>query len=178
MPRSLVTRVFITCLHTHEIIKHMQESCGAHFNWDFVAISLYINVAFFALFEKTCWCGIWQQNGLSLDDVSCGQAMKLFTETKHLLQTNVSSIGNGTVHNNPSLIKLNLSSSLSVRFWCSIYLFQHEEAERYWFSFVLYCIKRLVDKHTDSEKKVTDSNGLTLCQILRKAKLKYITGLP
>ncbi|KAI9111281.1 hypothetical protein K1719_017693 [Acacia pycnantha] len=86
------------------------------------------------------------KNGLPLDDESCRQAMKLFTETKHLLQTNASSIGNGT----------------------------HEEAERYWFSFVLYCIKRLADKHTDSEKKVTDSNGLTLCQILRKAKLNIV----
>ncbi|KAK4253867.1 hypothetical protein QN277_010487 [Acacia crassicarpa] len=86
------------------------------------------------------------KNGLSLDDESCRQAMKLFTETKHLLQTNASSIGNGT----------------------------HEEAERYWYSFVLYCIKRLADKHTDSEKKVTDSNGLTLCQILRKAKLNIV----
>ncbi|XP_054811120.1 retinoblastoma-related protein [Prosopis cineraria] len=86
------------------------------------------------------------KNGLSLDDESCRQAMKLFTETKHLLQTNVSSLGNGT----------------------------YEEAERFWFSFVLYCVKRLADKHTDSEKKVTDSNGLTLCQILRKAKLNIV----
>lgn len=131
---------------------------------------------FLLFIERTCWCCICWQNGLSLDDESCRQAMKLFTETKHLLQTNVSSLGNGTVHNNSIFIRLNLSWSLSVYFWCCISLFQHEEAERYWFSFVLYCIMRLADKHTDSEKKLVCSNGLTLCQILRKAKLKYITA--
>lgn len=58
------------------------------------------------------------------------------------------------------------------------YLFQYEEAECYWFSFILYSVKRLAEKNADSEKEGTDSNGLTLCQILRKAKLKYITVLP
>ncbi|KAF7836195.1 Retinoblastoma-related protein 1 [Senna tora] len=86
------------------------------------------------------------KNGLSLDEESCRQAMKLFTETKHLLLTNISSLGNGT----------------------------YEEAERYWFSFILYSVKRLAEKHADSEKEETDGNGLTLCQILRKAKLNIM----
>ena len=37
------------------------------------------------------------QNGLLMDENTCTQAMKLFKETKHLLQTNISAIGNGTV---------------------------------------------------------------------------------
>ena len=34
---------------------------------------------------------------MSLDENTCMQAMKLFIETKHLLHTNVSAFGNGTV---------------------------------------------------------------------------------
>ncbi|XP_061351152.1 retinoblastoma-related protein-like [Gastrolobium bilobum] len=83
------------------------------------------------------------ESGLSLEENSCRQAMKLFGETKHVLLTNVLSIGNGT----------------------------SEEAERYWFSFILYSIKRLTVKNAESEKEETDNNGLTLCQILRALKL-------
>ena len=42
--------------------------------------------------------GFWWQNGLSLDENTCSKAMKLFNDTKHLLLTNISAIGNGVVH--------------------------------------------------------------------------------
>ncbi|GMY22801.1 retinoblastoma-related protein isoform X2 [Fagus crenata] len=86
------------------------------------------------------------KNGLSMDENTCTQAMKLFKETKHLLQTNISAIGNGTL----------------------------DEAERFWFAFVLYSIKRLSEKNGDSEQQGSDDNGFTLCQILRAAKLNIV----
>ena len=46
---------------------------------------------------------LWQ-NELALDEKSCKEAMDLFGETKHLLLANVSSIGNGTVHTNITLL--------------------------------------------------------------------------
>ncbi|KAL0007244.1 hypothetical protein SO802_008746 [Lithocarpus litseifolius] len=85
-------------------------------------------------------------NGMSLDENTCTQAMKLFKETKHLLQTNVSSFGNGTL----------------------------DEAERFWFAFVLFSIKRLSEKNGDSEQQGSGDNGYTLCQILRAAKLNIV----
>lgn len=42
-----------------------------------------------------CYC---LQNGLSMDENTYIEALKLFKETKHQLSTNVSSIGNGTVN--------------------------------------------------------------------------------
>lgn len=81
------------------------------------------------------------KNGMSLDENTCTQAMKLLKETKHLLQTNVSAFGNGTV----------------------------DEAERFWFAFILFSIKRLSEK-----KQGSDDNGYTLCQILRAAKLNIV----
>ncbi|KAL0007233.1 hypothetical protein SO802_008735 [Lithocarpus litseifolius] len=84
------------------------------------------------------------KNGMSLDENTCTQAMKLFKETKHLLQTNVSAFGNGSL----------------------------DEAERFWFAFVLFSIKRLSEKNGDSEQQGSGDNGYTLCQILRAAKLK------
>ncbi|KAI4323576.1 hypothetical protein L6164_023171 [Bauhinia variegata] len=83
------------------------------------------------------------KNGLPLDEESFKRARKLFRETKSVLLANISSIGNGT----------------------------SEEAERYWFSFVLYLVKRLAEKNTDGEKEETDNNRLTFCQMLRAAKL-------
>lgn len=85
----------------------------------------------------------FSKNELALDEKSCKEAMDLFGETKHLLLANVSSIGNGTT----------------------------EEAERYWFAFILYSIKRLAQKNEESRKGETENTGLTLCRILRAAKL-------
>ncbi|KAI4332948.1 hypothetical protein L6164_017814 [Bauhinia variegata] len=83
------------------------------------------------------------KNGLSLDEKSFKRARKLFIETKSILLANISSLGNGT----------------------------SEETERYWFSFVLYIVKRLAENNGDSGKEETDNNRLTFCQILRAAKL-------
>lgn len=85
----------------------------------------------------------FSKNELALDEKRCKEAMDLFGETKHLLMANVSSMGNGTI----------------------------EEAERYWFAFILYSIKRLTQKNEDSEKEEIENTGLTLCRILRAAKL-------
>lgn len=85
----------------------------------------------------------FSKNELALDEKSCKEAMDLFGETKHLLVANVSSMGNGTI----------------------------EEAERYWFAFILYSIKRLTQKNEESEKEEIENTGLTLCRILRAAKL-------
>lgn len=85
----------------------------------------------------------FSKNELALDENSCKEAMDLFGETKHLLMANVSSMGNGTT----------------------------EEAERYWFAFILYSIKRLTQKNEESEKEEIENTGLTLCRILRAAKL-------
>ncbi|XP_062174750.1 retinoblastoma-related protein isoform X1 [Alnus glutinosa] len=87
------------------------------------------------------------KNGLSLDENTCSKAMKLFNDTKHLLLTNISAIGNGV---------------------------QADEAVRFWFAFVLYSVKRLSEKNGDSEQQVSDDNGVTLNQILRVAKLNLV----
>ncbi|XVF82466.1 hypothetical protein PTKIN_Ptkin16aG0050700 [Pterospermum kingtungense] len=86
------------------------------------------------------------KNGLSLDDSTYTEAMKLFKETKHLLSSNVSAIGSGTL----------------------------EEAERFWFSFVLYSLKRLSQRSVENEQQGSDESGLTLCKILRAAKLNVV----
>ncbi|KAE9592790.1 hypothetical protein Lal_00029063 [Lupinus albus] len=83
------------------------------------------------------------KNGLSLDEKNCKEAMNLFGETKHLLLSNVSSVGIGT----------------------------SEEAERYWFAFILYSIKRLTRKNEETGKEKSDYAGLTLCRIMRATKL-------
>lgn len=51
---------------------------------------------------------------------------------------------------------------------------QPDEAERFWFAFVLYAVKRLSVNNGDSEQQGCDDNGFTLCQILRVAKLTYV----
>ncbi|KDP42033.1 hypothetical protein JCGZ_03096 [Jatropha curcas] len=86
------------------------------------------------------------KTGLCLDEDTCKEALQLFKETKHLLSANISSIGNGT----------------------------SEEAERFWFAFVLYSVKRLSEKSSDNSQQRSDDNGLTLCQILRCAKLNIV----
>ena len=53
-------------------------------------------------------------------------------------------------------------------------MYQLDEAERFWFTFVLYSIKRLSEKNGDSEQQGSDDNAFTLCQILRAAKLKCV----
>ncbi|KAF3434261.1 hypothetical protein FNV43_RR25364 [Rhamnella rubrinervis] len=86
------------------------------------------------------------KNGLSLVEGTYAEALKLFKETKHQLSANVSAIGNGTP----------------------------EEAERFWFAFVLYSVKRLSDKNADNGQQGPNDNGITLCQILRAAKLNIM----
>ncbi|KAM1469210.1 hypothetical protein ACFX14_039903 [Malus domestica] len=86
------------------------------------------------------------KNVLSLDESSYAEAAKLFKETKHLLISNASAIGNGTP----------------------------EEAERFWFAFVLYSVKTLNDKNSDNSQKSSDDNGFSLFQILRAAKLNIV----
>ncbi|KHG11553.1 Retinoblastoma-related protein [Gossypium arboreum] len=85
------------------------------------------------------------KKGLSLDEKTCLGAMKLFKETKHLVSSNVSS-AERTV----------------------------EEAERFWFSFVLYSLNRLSEKDGDSAQQKSDENRFTLCQILRATKLNIV----
>ncbi|KAL7171882.1 hypothetical protein ACSBR2_036525 [Camellia fascicularis] len=72
--------------------------------------------------------------------------MKLFSESKHLLSTTISAFGTGTP----------------------------EEAERYWFAFVLYSVKRLSETNADDSSQGTGGDGFTLCQILRVAKLNIV----
>ncbi|KAB2033437.1 hypothetical protein ES319_D04G017800v1 [Gossypium barbadense] len=86
------------------------------------------------------------KNGLSLDEKACSNAMKLFKETKHLLTSNVSSIGSGTL----------------------------EEAERFRFSFVLYSLKRLSEKIGENTQQESDESGFSFCQILRATKLNIV----
>ncbi|RZC17299.1 retinoblastoma-related protein 1-like [Glycine soja] len=83
------------------------------------------------------------KNGLALEEKSCKEAANLFGETKHILLSNFSSMGNGT----------------------------SEEAERYWFAFILYSVKKLIQKNDEGEKENTENIGLSLCRILRAAKL-------
>ncbi|KAL7171883.1 hypothetical protein ACSBR2_036525 [Camellia fascicularis] len=91
----------------------------------------------FAYFCKT---------GLSLNENTYTEAMKLFSESKHLLSTTISAFGTGTP----------------------------EEAERYWFAFVLYSVKRLSETNADDSSQGTGGDGFTLCQILRVAKLNIV----
>lgn len=86
------------------------------------------------------------KSGLSLPEKTCAEAMKLFTESKHLLSTSVSAIGTGT----------------------------SEEAERYWFAFVLYSVRRLSESNMDDSSQGNGQNEFTLCQILRLAKLNIV----
>ncbi|KAK8574505.1 hypothetical protein V6N13_034227 [Hibiscus sabdariffa] len=86
------------------------------------------------------------KNGLSLDEKTCSNAMKLFKETKHLLSSNVSAIGSGTP----------------------------EEAERFWFSFVLYSLKRLSEKTGENTQHESGESGFSLCQTLRATKLNIV----
>ncbi|XP_057950261.1 retinoblastoma-related protein [Malania oleifera] len=86
------------------------------------------------------------KNGLSLDDNAFAQAMKLFKESKPLLLTNMSAIGSG----------------------------MPEEVERFWFAFISYSVKRLTEQDADDVKPGSDENRITLCQILRVAKLNIM----
>ncbi|GMN55572.1 hypothetical protein TIFTF001_024684 [Ficus carica] len=86
------------------------------------------------------------KNEVALDANTRAEALKLFAETKHLLQSNVSGIGTGTP----------------------------EEAERFWFVFVLYSAKKLSAKDEDNVREGSDDSGFTLCQILRAAKLNIV----
>ncbi|CAN1344804.1 Retinoblastoma-related protein [Linum perenne] len=85
---------------------------------------------------------------LSLEEKTAVEAMKLFKETKHMMLSGVSAVGNGTP----------------------------EEVERFWSAFVLYSVKRLFKNTGDMEQQQQSShdNGLTLCQILRSAKLNFL----
>ncbi|TXG49143.1 hypothetical protein EZV62_025018 [Acer yangbiense] len=86
------------------------------------------------------------KNGLSLDENTYTQTSKLFKETKHLLSANALAIGTGTP----------------------------EEAERFWFAFVLYSVKRLSEKNGDNMQQGLNDNDFNLCQILRVTKLNFV----
>ncbi|KAK3228768.1 hypothetical protein Dsin_000649 [Dipteronia sinensis] len=86
------------------------------------------------------------KNGLSLDENTYTQTSKLFKETKHLLSANALAIGTGTP----------------------------EEAERFWFAFVLYSVKRLSEKNGDNMQQGSNDNDFNLCQILRVTKLNFV----
>ncbi|KAL0385259.1 UNVERIFIED_CONTAM: Retinoblastoma-related protein [Sesamum radiatum] len=80
------------------------------------------------------------KNDLRLDENNfLAQATKLFDESKNLLLASISAIGTGTP----------------------------DEAERYWFAFILYSVRRLNDGGIVEK-------GPTLCHILRAAKLNII----
>ncbi|KAK1397713.1 hypothetical protein POM88_007576 [Heracleum sosnowskyi] len=86
------------------------------------------------------------KNGLSMDE-STMTADMLFNQIKHLLQTNTPTIvGAGTP----------------------------EEAEHHLFAFVLYSVRRLSKSNSDNSNSETDEKGITLCQILRVAKLNLV----
>ncbi|KAG7031913.1 Retinoblastoma-related protein [Cucurbita argyrosperma subsp. argyrosperma] len=86
------------------------------------------------------------ENGLRLDENYCNQALKLYRETKHLLVANISAIGSGIP----------------------------EEANRFWSAFVLYSVKRLRDKNSESSHQGSENNSFTLCHILRVCKLNIV----
>ncbi|KAL0421649.1 UNVERIFIED_CONTAM: Retinoblastoma-related protein [Sesamum latifolium] len=80
------------------------------------------------------------KNALRLEENNfLAQATKLFDESKNLLLASISAIGTGTP----------------------------DEAERYWFAFILYSVRRLNDGGIVEK-------GPTLCHILRAAKLNII----
>lgn len=83
---------------------------------------------------------------LTMDDKALDEAMKLFDQSKHLFLTNSSSLGSGTP----------------------------EEAERYWFAFILFSLKRLSHKDAMEDAASNKEIGFNLCQILRVAKLNYV----
>ncbi|KAM1114131.1 hypothetical protein TB1_046061 [Malus domestica] len=55
---------------------------------------------------------------------------------------------------------------------------QRNKAKQFWFAFVLYSVKSLSDKNSDNSQKSSDDNGFSLFQILRAAKLKYVSQSP
>ncbi|KAJ0560227.1 Retinoblastoma-related protein [Helianthus annuus] len=83
---------------------------------------------------------------LRMDDGELEEAMKLFNQSKHLFLTNASSLGSGTP----------------------------EEAEHYWFAFLLFSLRRLSQKDDAEGAANTNGSGFNLCQILRVAKLNYV----
>ncbi|KAK1399966.1 retinoblastoma-related protein-like [Heracleum sosnowskyi] len=87
------------------------------------------------------------KNGLSMDKSTMTADMKLFNQIKHLLETITPTIvGAGTP----------------------------EEAEHYLFAFVLYSVRTLSESNSDNSNSETDEKGITLCQILRVAKLNLV----
>ncbi|KVH95741.1 Cyclin-like protein [Cynara cardunculus var. scolymus] len=83
---------------------------------------------------------------LTMDDNPLEEAMKLFKQSKHLFLTNASSLGSGTP----------------------------EEAEHYWFAFLLFSLKRLGQRDAAEDATSTNENGLNMCRILRVAKLNFV----
>lgn len=83
---------------------------------------------------------------LTMDDNASEEAMKLFNQSKHLFLTNASSLGSGTP----------------------------EEAEHYWFAFLLFSMKRLRQKNDAEDADKTNGNDFKLYQILRVAKLNFV----
>ncbi|PPR96310.1 hypothetical protein GOBAR_AA24357 [Gossypium barbadense] len=49
-----------------------------------------------------------------------------------------------------------------------------EEAERFWFSFVLYSLKQLSEKVGENTQQESDESGFSFCQILRATKLNIV----
>lgn len=86
------------------------------------------------------------KNGLSVDENTYKEIIKLFRETKHLLLANISAIGNG----------------------------MPEEAERFWFAFVLYLVRRLSEKNGENLQQGSNDNEFNLCHILRVMKLNIV----
>ncbi|WCJ39170.1 Retinoblastoma-related protein [Euphorbia peplus] len=86
------------------------------------------------------------KDGLHVDEDTCKEAMEAFKGTKHLLLANASAIGNGTL----------------------------EEAERFWFAFVLFSVTRLSQKNRDNMVQKSHDNGLNFYQILKFAKLNIV----
>uniref|UniRef100_A0A0C9S766 TSA: Wollemia nobilis Ref_Wollemi_Transcript_9601_3233 transcribed RNA sequence n=1 Tax=Wollemia nobilis TaxID=56998 RepID=A0A0C9S766_9CONI len=87
------------------------------------------------------------QSGLSLEEETTEQALRLLRETKDILMANMKSLGNGIV----------------------------EENERFWFSCVLYSVKRLKGGNTVVRgNQEHNDTGFTLSQILRVAKLNIL----
>ncbi|GAB4860659.1 Retinoblastoma- protein 1 [Ancistrocladus abbreviatus] len=99
-----------------------------------------------ARFVDLCKRNVLVQNQLLLDQKSLSEALKLLKESKHILLTSMSAIG------------------------CNA----PEELERYWFSFILFSVKRLSNGIEDDTSQDIDQNGLTLCKILRAVKLNLV----
>ncbi|XP_074286888.1 retinoblastoma-related protein-like [Silene latifolia] len=86
------------------------------------------------------------KNQLSLDERRYTDALKVLRESKNILPTNMSPIGNNTP----------------------------EEMERYLFAFVLFTVKRLGVTGSGVAIEAANQRGLTLCQILRAVKLNFV----